>query len=245
MSSLPLVSFVCVTRNRPEFLPSAVRQFENQRWRNKELVVVDDSDAHECLLFPRTCTVVRLDPDARWTIAAKRNLGVTVARGRYVTWLDDDDWYHPEKATRAVDALENSECSVFGPRTAYWLTGDARVFELTVNEQIPISGGSTFRRECLQVAAFDESCRSAADTRWLRALASALGPRWFLPADGDDHLVAISHGRNVSNPAPPGRPRMDLSMRGLDERFGLQGDVGVSAHFARLEAAGCFSTRRL
>ena len=44
----PLVSVVCPTYNRPQYLPTAIRCFFQQTYLNKEMIIVDDGDEAYC-----------------------------------------------------------------------------------------------------------------------------------------------------------------------------------------------------
>jgi GT2 family glycosyltransferase/thioredoxin-like negative regulator of GroEL len=110
-SNAPLVSVIMPTFDRPDFLPRAVASVLAQTYPNLELIVVNDAGCPvEDLLRP-------LDPDGRITYlrlrenrnrSAARNAGLALARGKYVAYLDDDDWYLPTHLERLVGLLEQS-----------------------------------------------------------------------------------------------------------------------------------------
>lgn len=91
----------------------AVRGVLSQTWHNLELLVVDDASTSgsETLLDeveamdPRV-RVVRA-PHNRGTYEA-RNLALTIARGRWMTFQDSDDWTHPRRLEHQVNHLELS-----------------------------------------------------------------------------------------------------------------------------------------
>jgi glycosyltransferase involved in cell wall biosynthesis len=105
--SSPSISIIIPTYNRPSLLPRAVRSALAQTVEDIEVVVVDDGSPVPVNLpeHPRL-RVVRL-PENRGTAAA-RNAGAKAARGRYITYLDDDDQLLPQMAEVSLTALANT-----------------------------------------------------------------------------------------------------------------------------------------
>lgn len=105
--SIPAVSVVIPTRNRPELVYHAVQSVLGQTFSNLEVVVIIDG--------PDEATKVRLDgiadPRLRTFMypassggAQARNLGVQNARAEWIAFLDDDDQWLPEKLARQMEA---------------------------------------------------------------------------------------------------------------------------------------------
>ncbi|MCC6790117.1 MAG: glycosyltransferase family 2 protein [Thermomicrobiales bacterium] len=105
----PLVSVVMTTRDRPEFLATALRCFAHQTYPNRELIVVDDGDEHPvdpaaiAALGGKLVTAATGAP-----IGTKLNLGLEQASGYLCQKMDDDDWYGPAYIQTFVDAFDQS-----------------------------------------------------------------------------------------------------------------------------------------
>lgn len=100
-----LISVVIPTRNRCDRLAAAIASARAQTWPNLEIVVVDDasSDATPAYLQrlaaeDQAVRVVRNETPLGG--GGARNAGISVARGKYVAFLDDDDEWLPDKLTR-------------------------------------------------------------------------------------------------------------------------------------------------
>ena len=93
----PRVSVVLATRNRRTVLARALASVDAQRFRDFEVVVVDDGSTDGTADWLRAAhPAVRLEAlHACCGAAAARNRGVERARGEIVAFLDDDDAWHP------------------------------------------------------------------------------------------------------------------------------------------------------
>ncbi len=119
---VPSVSIVLPTFNRRSTLPRAIKSVLAQTWTDWELIVVDDgstdgsADLVEAIADPR----VRLARQSNRGAAAARNHGLSLCRGRWITFLDsDDEWLpnflalccgflerHPDQLWVATESLE-------------------------------------------------------------------------------------------------------------------------------------------
>jgi glycosyltransferase involved in cell wall biosynthesis/MoaA/NifB/PqqE/SkfB family radical SAM enzyme len=148
----PLVSVIIPTRDRPERLRIALASVLAQTWEHLEAIVVNDGGAdvepivRELDTAGRVVHVRLAVPRER---SAARNAGLRLARGEYVAYLDDDDWYDPGHVETLVRALEAS-----GGAVAY---SDARRVweERQGGGYVPVRtdqpGGGDFDRDALLV----------------------------------------------------------------------------------------------
>lgn len=135
-AATPLVSVIVPTHNRPATLRVALESILAQTLQDFEIVVVNDAGDDVAAL------VTSLDPHGRISyvrhgvnrgLAAARNSGLGVARGKYVAYLDDDDRFYPEHLTTLVTALEQ------GPhRVAY--TDALRVMQVKQGDDYTVVG---------------------------------------------------------------------------------------------------------
>jgi glycosyltransferase involved in cell wall biosynthesis len=103
----PLVSCLCVTRERVALLRRAIACFQAQTYEPREMVIVHDAtdaptrDLVENLGDPRIRPIAY---EPRPSLGALRNLSVAEARGSWVAVWDDDDWYAPTRLARQWDS---------------------------------------------------------------------------------------------------------------------------------------------
>ena len=102
----PLVSVIIPTYNRRGFVLDAVRSVLAGTYGHFELIVIDDGStdgtARALQAFDGRIEY-RYQPNRG--VSAARNLGVSMARGRYVAFLDSDDRWREEKLEKQVRHL--------------------------------------------------------------------------------------------------------------------------------------------
>jgi len=101
------VTIVITTRDRPALLRRAVDSALAQTRAPLEVVVVDDGSAEPTGPFPDPRVRVVRHPSPQGSAAA-RNAGLQAARGRLVTFLDDDDWLLPHMIEVSLAGLAHA-----------------------------------------------------------------------------------------------------------------------------------------
>ncbi|TAJ98670.1 MAG: glycosyltransferase [Candidatus Manganitrophaceae bacterium] len=92
MEDHPKVSVVIATYNRARFLPETIESVLKQRFRDFELIVVDDGSTDETREVLRSYgDRVRSFYHENRGPSAARNLGIRQARGRWISIQDSDD----------------------------------------------------------------------------------------------------------------------------------------------------------
>ena len=98
----PLVTIYMPTHNRSDLLSRAIESVQAQTYSNFELIIVDDCSTDD------TEAVVQAykDTDSRITYiknsdnlgaCASRNKAIRAAKGEFITGLDDDDYFLPDR----------------------------------------------------------------------------------------------------------------------------------------------------
>ncbi len=110
IEEIPLVSAVITTRNRKDLLQRAVESVLSQSYRNIELIVVDDgsTDGTEEWCLSNQFKYIRIPIGKSKGGNYARNLGIKEATGKYVAFLDDDDYWLPQKTLKQVEILEHT-----------------------------------------------------------------------------------------------------------------------------------------
>jgi glycosyltransferase involved in cell wall biosynthesis len=102
MSETPKISVVMPNFNKSNFINHAIASVTNQSFSDFELLIVDDSSTDNsvdiCVEYEQRDRRVRLtETKGHRGVAAARNLGVEIARGEAICFLDSDDVYATSK----------------------------------------------------------------------------------------------------------------------------------------------------
>ncbi len=114
---LPKVSVITRTQNRPHFLSQAIRSIASQLYSNIELIVVNDGGSHcqaiveqEAIGAIQNFIYKHLDKQQGRAHAA--NVGLSLAKGEYICFLDDDDLLAVEHIENLVSYAQHYNYSV-------------------------------------------------------------------------------------------------------------------------------------
>ena len=136
MSFQPLVSSIIIFYNEAAFLAEAIESAIAQTYQNWELLLVDDgSTDHSAAIarsyaqrYPKVRYLTHPNRENRGMSAA-RNLGVTQAKGDYISYLDGDDVWELGKLAAQVElmATHPEAAMVYGPLIDWysWRPGTA------------------------------------------------------------------------------------------------------------------------
>ena len=150
---VPIATVVIPTLDRPHLADRAIRSALAQTVAGVEVVVVDDGSTPAFVPEiddPRVRLVRR---ERAGGVSAARNAGLQVARGEWVTFLDDDDVLLPEMLEQSIAAARAS--TLPGP-VAVWSTMELRAPDgsiegycepptLARGEDYVLTGGGSFR----------------------------------------------------------------------------------------------------
>ncbi|PCI75899.1 MAG: hypothetical protein COB20_11795 [SAR86 cluster bacterium] len=103
------VSIICRTLGRPE-LQQALRSIASQDYPNIEIVLVDAAGKHSLDSAAAGNRPLELvTTGAALSRSAAANAGLDAAHGKYIQFLDDDDWIDSNHISQLVSALEGSD----------------------------------------------------------------------------------------------------------------------------------------
>jgi len=118
------VSIIIPTYNRRKFQRLIEHNINIQTYYNiKEIIILDDSDTDRPLCI-KTLIPIRYYTVKRCTIGTKRNIGVKLAEGEYIAFMDTDDFYHPDYISHSIFEMEYNNKSIAGSADMYLYAGN-------------------------------------------------------------------------------------------------------------------------
>ena len=107
----PLISVVIPVHNRADMVRETLAGVRAQTYSNLETIVVDDGSTDDSLeiakRFPLDIRTFRIE-SAKGPSAA-RNIGIDLANGEYICFIDDDDLVHPKHIEELVACAVREE----------------------------------------------------------------------------------------------------------------------------------------
>ena len=103
----PFVSVCTPTFNRRPFISAMLQCFNHQTYprdRMEWIIIDDGTDPIEDLVSSHPC-VRYFKLDDKVSLGRKRNMMHKKARGEIIVYMDDDDYYPPERVSHAVETL--------------------------------------------------------------------------------------------------------------------------------------------
>ncbi|MEZ4617190.1 MAG: glycosyltransferase family 2 protein [Caldilineaceae bacterium] len=111
---IPKFSVVIPTYNRAHFLPRAISSVLNQTFTDFELIIADDGSTDNTQEIINSI----MDPKVKYIYqenaggGAARNLGASIAKGEYLTFLDSDDEAMPQWLEHYFRVFESTNADV-------------------------------------------------------------------------------------------------------------------------------------
>ncbi len=109
-----LISIVVPVYNAEKYIGKTIETVLKQSYQNFELLLIDDgsTDASISKMKTYTDTRIRLIPLQQGGCAARaRNQGITMAKGRYLAFLDADDVWCESKLKRTLDFMKEKDAA--------------------------------------------------------------------------------------------------------------------------------------
>lgn len=112
-----LVSVIITTYKRTEELRKALHSVYSQTYKSLEVIIVDDNIEE---MYSEIVKKIILEYSSKIKIiyvknkknlggALSRNEGIKLANGEYISFLDDDDEYYPNKIEKQIDIFKKTK----------------------------------------------------------------------------------------------------------------------------------------
>lgn len=195
----PLVSVCTPTFNRRPFIPTMFECFRNQTYPKHriEWIIVDDgTDKIRDLIESSNIPQIKyFELPKKLALGEKRNYMHTHARGSIIVYMDDDDYYPPERIEHAVERLtENKEALCAGSSEIY-------IYYKHINKMYQCgpygpnhatAGTFAFKTEMLKQCKYDDTAALAEEKSFLKNYTIP-----FVQLDPLKTILVFSHNHNT------------------------------------------------
>ena len=122
---MPAITIIVPIYNTACYISHCVDSILSQTFPDFELILVDDGSPDNC---PAICDeYAAKDPRVivihkeNGGVSSARNAGLDIAKGEYITFVDSDDWLHPDFLHHGISLCRQQELDIY-------CSGFARVF---------------------------------------------------------------------------------------------------------------------
>lgn len=221
-TNLPLVSVCTPTFNRRPFIQFMFDCFRHQDYpmsRIEWIIVDDGTDKIEDLVIAAKIPQIRyFRTDERMVLGRKRNFMHEQCSGSIIVYMDDDDYYPPERISHAVHMLRTNPSAMCAGSSIL------HIYFKHINKVVEFgpygpnhatAGTFAFRRKLLNTSCYDDDAAIAEEKSFLKNYTVP-----FVQLDPKKTILVFSHNHNtfdkrrlLENPNPAVVKFTDLNVR--------------------------------
>jgi glycosyltransferase involved in cell wall biosynthesis len=196
-TKLPYVSVCTPTFNRRPFIETMIRCFDSQDYPKDKMewIIIDDgTDPIEDLVITHEC-VKYFKYDEKLTLGKKRNIMHSKSKGDILVYMDDDDFYPPDRVSHAVERLVgNTKALCAGSSEMYIYFNDRQKMVQfgPYGAQHATAGTFAFKRKLLDDSKYNDDACLAEEREFLKNYTVP-----FVQLDPMKTILVFSHSHNT------------------------------------------------
>ena len=108
-----LISIIVPVYRTEKYLDRCVESIVNQTYKNLEIILVDDGSPDDC---PKMCDEwakkdkrIKVIHKENGGVSSARNIGIKSAKGKYIGFVDSDDYIEKEMYESLIDVLNKNK----------------------------------------------------------------------------------------------------------------------------------------
>jgi len=196
-SGLPFVSICTPTFNRRPFISHMIKCFESQTYPKEllEWIIVDDGTDKVGDLVQSIPQVKYFSYEEKMALGEKRNLMHQKATGDIFVYMDDDDFYPPERVSHAVQKLMgNPDALCAGSSEIYiYFKHIGKLYQFgPYGPNHATAGTFAFKRQLLEQTSYENSAALAEEKAFLKNYTIP-----FVQLDPLKTILVFSHEHNT------------------------------------------------
>ena len=195
-SLYPKVSLCTPTFNRRPFIPFMIKCFENQTYPKDQIewIIIDDGTDKIGDLVSHIPQVKYFAYNEKMTLGKKRNLMHDKSTGDILVYIDDDDYYPPERISHAVTTLQKN------PQALCAGSSEMYIYFKHINKMLQFgpygpnhatAATFAFRRQLLDQTRYEETACLAEEKHFLKNYTIP-----FVQLDPLKSILVFSHNHN-------------------------------------------------
>ena len=194
---LPFVSVCTPTFNRRPFIKHIIKCFDSQTYPKDKMewIIIDDgTDKIEDLVKDHP-QVVYYSYDKKMPLGKKRNIMHEKSKGDIIVYMDDDDYYPPERVAHSVEMLTvNPDALCAGSSEIYiYFKHIDKIYQFgPYGPNHATAGTFAFKKELLKDTAYEDEAALAEEKAFLKNYTVP-----FVQLDPLKTILVFSHAHNT------------------------------------------------
>lgn len=194
--NLPFVSLCTPTFNRRPFIPMMLKCFESQTYPKDKIewIIIDDGTDKIEDLVSHISQIKYFKYDEKMTLGKKRNLMHEKTSGSIIIYIDDDDYYPPERISHSVTTLQNNPTALCAGSSEMYIYFKhiQKMYQFgPYGPNHSTAATFAFRRELLSQTSYDETASLAEEKHFLKNYTIP-----FVQMDPLKTILVFSHVHN-------------------------------------------------
>lgn len=111
-----LISIIVPVYKVEEYLPKCVESIRKQTYKNLEIILVDDGSPDNCGMlceqYAKEDDRIKVIHKPNGGLSDARNAGIDIATGRYISFVDSDDFIHPQMMELLLEAVKHEDADI-------------------------------------------------------------------------------------------------------------------------------------
>jgi glycosyltransferase involved in cell wall biosynthesis len=193
----PFVSICTPTFNRRPFIPAMIECFNHQTYPKDKMewIIIDDGTDKIEDLVASIPNVKYFKYDIKMPLGKKRNLMHTKTKGDIIIYMDDDDYYPPERVSHAVTMLlTHPKALCAGASEIYiYFKHIQKMYQFgPYGPKHATAGTFAFKRELLKDHKYDDNASLAEEREFLKNYTVP-----FVQLEPKKTILVFSHTHNT------------------------------------------------
>ncbi len=196
-SDLPFVSICTPTFNRRPFIRNLIKCVDSQTYPREKMewIIIDDGTDKIEDMVSHHPLVSYFKFDKKMSLGKKRNVMHKKTRGSIIVYMDDDDYYPPERVSHAVEMLQKNPsalCAGSSEMYIYFKDTNQMVQFGPYGPNHATAGTFAFRKELLNGHQYNDDACLAEEREFLKGYTVP-----FVQLDSMKTILVFSHRHNT------------------------------------------------
>jgi len=112
----PLISIIIPIYNTEKYLKKCIDSVLSQTYDNLEIILIDDGSSDNslsiCQWYEKRYNKVKVIHQTNMGVSLARNVGINVAKGKLISFVDSDDWIESSMLEKLYLAIEKTNSDI-------------------------------------------------------------------------------------------------------------------------------------